>query len=94
MGRKKKEVSSEPPAPTYPVYLKVLWRFVRVGLAGGIGAALSIQVALSPDWSNSKAVLLTLSSAFVTGFISAIFMAGRDELSGGNPSSNWQKIPL
>jgi hypothetical protein len=91
---KKKTISVEPPAPTYPVYLKMLWRFVRVGLSAGISSALSIQVVLQPDWSNSKVAFLAIASGFVTGFVSATAMAVRDWLSNNDADSNWQKIPL
>lgn len=78
----------------YPYYKKLIWRFARAGIAGGISAVIAVQIVLQPDLSNYKEYGLAIAAGFAAGFISAIAKAVRDYLSEGDKSHWTQKLPL
>ena len=65
----------------------ILWRFIRVGLAGGISAA----TALKFDLSDPKKLATVLLVAFISGFIEAVMKGVRDNVGY---DSFVHKLPL
>ena len=78
----------------YPQYKILIWRFVRAGLAGGLGTVSAISIILKPDLSNIKVWGIALLSGFIGGFITAIVKALRDSISGGDQTALVNKLPL
>lgn len=78
----------------YPYYKKVLWRFVRSGISGGVSTLLAAGVVLKADLSNWTVYLASVGAGFVGGFITAFFMAVRDHFSEGDKAATIEKLPL
>jgi len=78
----------------YAYWKIIAWRFIRAGLAGGISTATVVSVVLKPDLSNFKIWALALGSAFLAGFISALFLTIRDTISDGDQKALINKLPL
>lgn len=78
----------------YPYWKVLLWRFVRTGVSAGISSVVLLNVTIRPDWSNFDIVIKTLGAAFFSGFISAVALAIRDDLSDGDKNAKIQKLPL
>lgn len=80
-------------------YWKILaWRFIRAGIAGGIGATAAISVVVNPDLKNLLPMITVWGTAFLAGFItgtiSAVALALRDWVSDGDKTSLIEKLPL
>ena len=71
----------------YPLIKKVLWRFLRVGVAGGIAAATSLKF----DLSDPKKLGTVLAVGFISGFIEAFSKYLRDSVGY---ESFVHKLPL
>jgi putative flippase GtrA len=78
----------------YPDWKKWIWRFVRSGLAGGLGSVISLNLVLKLDLSDVQTYTMATAAAFISGFISAGALALRDTLSQEDKSSAINKLPL
>lgn len=78
----------------YPYYKRLLWRFVRSGIAGGVATMFAVTVVLQPDLSNYQPFLTAVGSAFVAGFVGAMGKAIRDHFNQGDKSSPVEKLPI
>lgn len=82
------------PTINYPYYKRLVWQFVRSGIAGGVATALTVTVVLQPDLSNYKPFVLALTSAFVAGFVGASGKAIRNYFNGGDKGAPIEKLPI
>lgn len=78
----------------YPDWKKWIWRFVRSGLAGGLGSVISLNLVLKLDLSDARTYTLATAAAFISGFISAGSLALRDTISQEDKTSAINKMPL
>lgn len=79
----------------YPRWKSWAWRFVRAGVAGGVASVISLNLSpLQPDFSDAKVQTFALGAAFISGFISAAFLALRDVVSEGDKDALIQKLPV
>lgn len=82
------------PTIDYAYWKKLIWRFVRSGIAGGVATMLTVTVVLQPDLANYKPFLTALGSAFVAGFVGAAGKAIRDHFNQGDKSAPVEKLPI
>lgn len=68
MGGKPKD----PEITNYPEWKKILWRFGRGAVAGGIGSVTFQALLLNADLTNPETYLRSLLAAFVTGALMGI----------------------
>lgn len=79
----------------YPAWKAIAWRFVRAGIAGGIGSVAAVQIVLKPDLSNFKGFALLVIAAFSSGFISGAGLFLRDYFGDKDRSEGVvNKLPI
>ena len=85
-------------AKEYPYWKILAWRFVRAGIAGGLGTTAGIAIVIKPDFSNFVPLMTLLgtlfASGFIAGLISAVFLWLRDTFGNSDKNSVVDKLPL
>ena len=80
---------------TYPLIKSVAWRFIRAGVAGGVGTVVAIGITLKPDLSNIQTYGTALLSAFIAGFVSGAGLMARDYFGDKDRSEGAvNKLPI
>lgn len=80
---------------TYPLIKSVAWRFIRAGVAGGVGAVALQTLTLNADLSNLETYGRAVIAAFVAGFVSAIGLFIRDNFGDRDRSEgSINKLPV